>query len=109
MTCSNLARTGRKGVAREIERKFMVQGDERRQGSKGVYCCQGYLVSDMNCTVRVRIMGERAFLTIKGKTKRISRLEYEHTIPATDAREMLEYLCLSPLIEKYRHTVIHAG
>lgn len=96
-------------MGKEIERKFLVRGDGWRHGSKCVYCCQGYLLSDRNCTVRVRIIGEQAYLTIKGKTVGITRLEYEYGIPVDDAQDMLNHLCLRPLIEKYRYIIMYSG
>ena len=96
-------------MAKEIERKFLVHGDEWRSGSEAVYCCQGYLVLEGKCVVRIRILGKQAYLTIKGKTEGITRLEYEYGISFDDAQEMLNSLCLKPLIEKYRYTVIYSG
>ena len=59
-------------------------------------------------TVRVRLAGERAFLTIKGRTNGASRTEFEYPIPAEDAPSLLA-LCETPLIEKTRHRIVHAG
>jgi CYTH domain-containing protein len=55
--------------------------------------------------VRVRVVGERGYLTIKGKTEGISRQEFEYVIPLEDAALMLENLCKKPLIEKIRHRI----
>jgi len=96
-------------MAQEIERKFLVRGDDWRYGSNAVYCCQGYLAFEINCTVRVRILGENAYLTIKGKATGLTRPEYEYEIPVDDARELMNFYCLHPLIEKNRHTVMHSG
>ena len=68
---------------------------------------QGYL-SHGTATVRVRIAGEQAFLTIKGKTQGISRCEYEYAIPNADARHMLATLCDEAAIEKTRYIIEHA-
>jgi adenylate cyclase len=59
-------------------------------------------------TVRVRLLGERAFLTVKGPTAGASRAEFEYAIPPDDARAMLD-LCEKPLIEKTRYVVPHGG
>ncbi len=91
----------------EIERKFLVNGSEWR-GVNGVRCIQGYLNRDKERTVRVRIAGEKAFLTIKGVTRGAMRAEYEYEIPVADAEELLK-LCDGPLIEKTRHTFAYAG
>ena len=66
---------------------------------------QGYIVADGLRTVRVRIAGEDGYLTIKGKTEGISRLEFEYPIPVEEAFELLK-LCTTPVIEKYRTKVI---
>jgi adenylate cyclase len=55
--------------------------------------------------VRVRIVGNQGFLTIKGMTQGIARSEFEYEIPIRDATQMLETLCKPPLIEKYRHEI----
>jgi adenylate cyclase len=59
--------------------------------------------------VRVRIAGEQGFLTIKGKTQGISRLEFEYEIPLADAHTLLTELCEKPLIEKYRYLLDYEG
>lgn len=64
---------------------------------------QGYLNTDKARTVRVRLAGDRAFLTIKGKSEGISRAEYEYEIPHADASELLN-LCDS-VIDKCRYTL----
>ena len=69
---------------------------------------QGYLSTDPERTVRIRLVGERAWLTIKGRSIGASRLEFEYSIPAADARQLLT-LCQSPLIDKTRHRVPFAG
>jgi adenylate cyclase len=95
-------------MAKEIERKFLVDGGWQPPGD-GTAFEQGYLSSAAERTVRVRIEGERAKLTIKGKTSGVSRSEYEYAIPVEDARVMLEELCERPVIVKRRHIVMHAG
>lgn len=57
-------------MATEIERKFLVQGDGWRQGSLGVPYRQGYLLADGNRTIRVRVAGDRGYLTIKGPDRK---------------------------------------
>lgn len=66
---------------------------------------QGYLSSDGKATVRVRIKGDGAYLTIKGATTGISRSEYEYLIPVADARAMMQELALYPAIDKTRYRV----
>ena len=94
-------------MAVEIERKFLVEGDEWR-AAPAVFYSQGYLNRDKQRTVRVRIAGEQAFLTIKGVSQGMSRVEFEYEIPLADARELLS-LCEQPLIEKYRRHIPFAG
>ena len=98
-------------MAREIERKFLVTGDGWRPGARGVPYRQGYLGAgaDARCTVRARVAGERAFLTVKGRAAGGARDEYEYPIPVADAEEMLERLCVGGRIEKFRYRVPFAG
>jgi adenylate cyclase len=93
----------------EIERKFLVVGDSWRRGATGTLFRQGYLCTDPERTVRVRLAGDRGTLTIKGLTEGISRAEFEYPIPAAEAAELLDRLCLRPLIEKTRYRLEHAG
>ena len=94
----------------EIERKFLVVGDGwRDQVEDEIRLVQGYLTEDARTTVRVRIRGETAYLTIKGATQGISRLEFEYPIPVADAETLLHELAVSPLIEKIRYRVRHGG
>lgn len=93
----------------EIERKFLLAGDGWRALGRPVLLRQGYLSADPERVVRVRIEGERATLTIKGKTSGATRGEWEYEIPVADAGELLDRLCQRPLIEKYRSRVTHAG
>ena len=92
-------------MGQEIERKFLVRGEEWRSLGTGTQYRQGYFPTSPDCTVRVRIAGDRAYLTIKGKTKGISRKEFEYPIPVSEASEMLEELCDRPFIEKMRYRI----
>jgi len=92
----------------EIERKFLVVGDTWRIGTTGCRYVQGYLSRDPERIVRVRLAGDRAFLTIKGISQGISRLEFEYAIPTADAEALLK-LCAGPLIEKTRTVVAYRG
>ncbi|MBR8831166.1 MAG: Inorganic triphosphatase [Chroococcopsis gigantea SAG 12.99] len=93
-------------MAVEIERKFLVVGDEwKKSGTAKVYR-QGYINrQDGGNTVRIRQAGERGYITIKGKTQGIARAEFEYEIPLADAEDMLETLCDRPLIEKVRYRI----
>lgn len=94
-------------MAIEIERKFLVRGDAWRDAPP-VFYSQGYLNRDKARTVRVRIAGEEAFLTIKGASVGARRAEFEYPIPVWDARELLA-MCEQPLIEKNRRKLLHEG
>ena len=92
-------------MALEIERKFLVDAEKWQPNVPGTLLCQGYLGIDPNPTVRVRIAGDKAFLTIKGRTESISRPEFEYEIPVADAQEMLK-LAISNPVEKTRYKVM---
>jgi len=96
-------------MAKEIERKFLVKNESFKLFSTGVIYRQGYLSCDKERTVRVRVAGEQAFITIKGLTNGMERLEFEYLISLADANEMLETLCLKPLIEKLRYKIMSDG
>lgn len=91
----------------EIERKFLVTSDAWRTLGSAVRIRQGYLCIDADRTVRVRTLGERARLTVKGRPAagQLARSEYEYDVPVADANEMLDSLCLRPLLEKTRTTI----
>ncbi len=92
----------------EIERKFLVVNHSWNDGSPGVRISQGYLTRDEERTVRIRIGGEKAWVTIKGRSEGISRQEFEYEIPVDEAGELLE-MCLPSVIDKTRYEVEHAG
>lgn len=79
-------------MPQEIERKYLVINEQWQKLSKppGVFCRQGYLMNDADKVVRVRIMNDKAFLTIKGATAGIASDEYEYEIPIANARELLD-------------------
>jgi adenylate cyclase len=89
-------------MAVEIERKFLVTNDDWRTVPGNLYR-QGYIPTTNETTVRVRVAGEQGYLTLKGKTTGRSRSEFEYPIPLADANQMLDTLCVPPLIEKIRH------
>lgn len=93
----------------EIEKKFLLAGDDWRELGTGTPYCQGYLSSEQGKTVRIRIIDNRGILTIKGPSDGAARLEFEYDIPVTEAREMLENLCQGPLIEKDRYKIEYGG
>lgn len=93
----------------EIERKYLVSGDSwRSQVVSSTRIVQGYLTRG-EVTVRARIRGERAYLTIKGRSQGIARSEFEYDIPVPDAEAMLTELADGPVVEKTRHLIDVGG
>jgi adenylate cyclase len=92
-------------VAQEIERKFLVVNDGWRLGASGVLIRQGYIPTQDKRTVRVRLAGDRAYLTLKGPVVGLVRSEFEYPIPVEDAEIILDTLCQPPLIQKYRYRI----
>ena len=93
-------------MAQEIERKFLVKGDFMPFVTKSTHIVQGYLSSVSGRTVRVRIKGDRGFITIKGigSDSGVSRFEWEKEIPVAEVKELLK-ICESGIIDKIRHLV----
>ena len=96
-------------MAKEIERKFLVKTAAWRPQDAGVHFKQGYLNTQKERVVRVRIEGAKAKLTIKGVTTGVTRSEFEYPIPVEDAAILLDNLCEKPLIDKHRHKEVHGG
>lgn len=91
----------------EIERKFLVTSDVyKKEASGSERIVQGFLNKDPERTVRVRIKGNRGFLTVKGKSTDggLSRFEWEREIPVEEAQALLE-LCEPGIIDKTRYVV----
>lgn len=97
-------------MPQEIERKFLVLGDFKSSATGVLNISQGYLNSDSERTVRVRIKGEKGFITVKGRSSSdgTSRFEWEHEIPENDAEELLA-LCEPGVIVKSRYLVPSGG
>jgi len=91
----------------EIERKFLIKGDFRSEVAEATRIKQGYLSSAADRTVRVRIRGNKGFITIKGKTSEsgLSRFEWEKEIPVTEAEDLL-LICEPGVIDKTRYEII---
>ncbi|RKR83741.1 adenylate cyclase [Mucilaginibacter gracilis] len=94
----------------EIERKFLVDHAKWQtlQKPHGMVIKQGYLLTDPEKTIRIRIKDQLSYITIKGKTKGISRSEYEYPIPLNEANELLSSLC-EAVISKTRYCITFAG
>ena len=90
----------------EIERKFLVTGEYKKQAVRSFRIVQGYLSSVTGRTVRIRIKGEKGFITVKGKSNEsgLSRFEWEKEIPLNEAEELLQ-LCEPGAIDKTRYEI----
>ncbi len=97
-------------MAQEIERKFLVKGDYKREAFRSIYITQGYLSSAPERTVRIRLKGEKGFITVKGISNEsgVSRYEWEKEIPVDEARELLR-ICEPGVIDKTRYLVSNGG
>lgn len=93
-------------MAQEVERKFLVRGTFADQVTRSTRIVQGYLSSVPERTVRVRIRGDRGYLTIKGigSASGASRFEWEQEIPVSEAEQLLA-ICEPGVIDKVRHLV----
>jgi adenylate cyclase len=89
----------------EIERKFLITNTNfKKESYQKKYIQQGFLNSDKNRVVRVRIIEEKAYLTIKGVSDKsgTSRFEWEKEISLQEAKALMK-LCEKGVIEKYRY------
>lgn len=96
-------------MAQEIERKFLVTGNQWKTLATGIVYRQGYLSRARQRTVRVRTIGNKGFIAVKGVTIGASRLEFEYEIPFEDCCQMLDVLAQKPLIVKKRYSIPFAG
>lgn len=92
-------------MAKEIEHKFTVKSDKYKSLATPTLYRQGYIPTRNGMTVRVRIAGEKGFVTFKDKTIGMSRNEFEYEIPVAEACQMLDTMCDKPQIEKYRYII----
>ncbi|MDR3653052.1 MAG: CYTH domain-containing protein [Paludibacter sp.] len=90
----------------EIERKFLVKGEYKSHAERSFRIVQGYLSSATGRTVRIRIKGDKGYITIKGKSNEsgLSRYEWEKEIPLNEAEELLQ-LCEPGAIDKTRYEI----
>ena len=93
-------------MAQEIERKFLVKGDFKSLATKSTRIIQGYLSSIPERTVRVRVKGDKGYITIKGvgNASGASRYEWEKEIPTEEVMELLK-ICEPGVIDKTRYDV----
>ena len=92
----------------EIERKFLVINDAYKSGTPH-YIAQGYICSEEDRVVRIRIKKDKAYISIKNATIGFARNEYEYEIPVADAEAMLHNTCQQPIIKKTRYILEHEG
>ena len=93
----------------EIERRFLIENDKWHQyADEPLLLKQAYLSVEKEHTVRVRIVGQRAWLTLKGYISELSRSEFEYEIPLADAEKMMETMCPFKM-EKWRYLVRWGG
>jgi CYTH domain-containing protein len=95
-------------VGVEIERKYLLKDDSWRELADPIDYSQGYLVADGERTVRVRVAGNEGFITIKGKSKGLSRKEFEYPVPVEDAHDLFS-LCINHIVEKRRSKIKWEG
>lgn len=89
----------------EIERKFLVKSESWRGEGEGRAMIQGYVCIEDQKTVRARIRGNQAWVTIKGPTKGCSRAEFEFEIPVQEAKALLDELAGDRLVRKTRYRI----
>ncbi|NOX48398.1 MAG: CYTH domain-containing protein [Chlorobi bacterium] len=92
-------------MAKEIERKFLVLNNDYKKQSEGILYKQGFLNTQKERVVRIRLVGNKGYLTVKGITRNISRCEYEYEIPFDEAEHMLNEICEKPIISKLRYKI----
>lgn len=93
----------------EIERRFLLADDSwRNHAGEPLLLSQGYISVEKERTVRIRIIGTRAWLTLKGYVSDMTRSEFEYEIPLEHAQTMMAQMCPFRL-EKYRYTVDFKG
>lgn len=93
-------------MAQEIEKKFLVAGEFKESAKKATRITQGYLSSVPERTVRVRVKGDKGYITVKGigNDSGASRFEWEKEIPVEDVRDLLK-ICEPGVIDKTRYLV----
>jgi len=96
-------------MAKEIERKFLIDLDKLGPLESGSLIKQGYIPTTDNTAVRVRLTDQRAFLTLKGENDGVTRSEFEYEIPACDATQIIAELCSGLVVEKTRYLVEESG
>ena len=94
-------------MAKEIERKFLIDKSILIELKDGFHISQGYIETTTKSVVRARIKNDLAFLTLKGETKGMTCSEFEYEIPVQDAKEIISELCQGNTVDKTRYEIKH--
>jgi adenylate cyclase len=96
-------------MAKEIERKFLIDMSFVNKLDDGKRISQGYVSTSDKTVVRARIKGNEAFLTLKGEVKGFTCSEFEYQIPLADAEKIIDELCSGGTVDKTRYEVAHGN
>ena len=96
-------------MAKEIERKFLINMAAIGILENGTAIKQGYISTTDKTVVRARVAGNKAYLTLKGENKQLTRSEFEYEIAVNDAEQIISELCNGPIVEKTRYLRVYAG
>ena len=96
-------------MAIEIESKFLVTSSSFKELAEAHTIKQGYICSEEDRVVRVRVYDQKAYITIKNATVGFARNEFEYPIPVSDAELMLNCVCQQPIIDKTRYVLNYQG
>lgn len=96
-------------INEEIERKFLVSGSYKHLSFRHTHIMQGYISTEPERSVRIRIRGDKGYLTIKGKSTSngLSRFEWEKEISVDEANQLMQLCLPSSVIEKTRYEIRH--
>lgn len=96
-------------INEEIERKFLVSGSYKHLSFRHTHIMQGYISTEPERSVRIRIRGEKGYLTIKGKSTSngLSRFEWEKEISVDEAKQLMLLCIPASVIEKIRYEIRH--
>ena len=96
-------------MAKEIERKFIVDARFASELTNGIRISQGYISTADKTVVRARVKGNLAYLTLKGESNGMTCSEFEYEIPIDDAKSIIDELCRGNTVDKTRYEVQHVN
>jgi adenylate cyclase len=96
-------------MAKEIERKFLLDRTKLGSLDGGTLIKQGYIKTIDKTVVRARVAGNKAYITLKGENTGVTRTEFEYEIPLNDAQQIISELCNGLVVEKTRYLITHSG